>query len=767
MARPGRARGTQDPTADDAFPSPVTVLYDGGRYDLTAEELRIGRGPANGVVIADELVSPEHARIFVSEGALWISDLATHSGTYVNGERIGDEPRPLTNGDKVAIAGRTLHILRGNETSLALRTLPVRETQRIRLTGERLTIGRDPSSDLLLEDPNVSRFHAEVSSDEGRVELVDLGSRNGTRVDGKLVERAVLDGPSEIGIGPFRLLYDGTELVARNEGGALRLDARDVSVEVKGKVILAPTSLAIEPGEFVAFIGESGSGKTTLMRALAGVRRPSGGLVTLNGEPVSAHLTDIGYVPQDEIVHGRLTVVEALRYSARLRLPPDSSTREIDEAVEDVLEELSLTEHAHTRVGALSGGQRKRAGVAAELLRRPSVLFLDEPTTGLDPGLESRLMELLRKLADRSRAVAVVTHATKSLGLCDKLVVMGRGGELSFHGTPAEAAEFFEVETYDDIYTALDRRPAVEWRRQFDETPRTAPDAPQPEDEPERRQRGSRARGRRRRRGPQTRVLAHRYLRLFARDRRNLLILIGQVPVLALAVVGLFHARVFSSEFGHPNQAAQVMFLLVTIAIWIGSIDASREIIKERAVLEREVAVGVRISAYLLSKVVVLFALAALQTLVLVGIVFALRPFHQPADTYLAVVGILVLTSFVAVAVGLVVSALVRSEDQATSFIPLVLIPQLLFSGSLVAVAKMSEPVKSLSSLVFAQWAYAGAGTLADFNDRIAADPAYAKVSGYGRGFFDVPALTTYAILAAFMLAFLVIVEVLLRRQRA
>src|SRR6188472_1890533 len=175
MARPGRARRTQDPAAGASSLSTVTVLYDGRRYEVGAEALRIGRGATNSVVIADELVSPEHARIFLADGGLWISDLESRTGTYVNGEPLGSEPRRLANGDKVAIAGRTLQILRGDETIFALRTLPVRETQRIRLTGERLTIGRDPVNDVVLEDPNVSRFHAEVAAEAGRVGLTDLG----------------------------------------------------------------------------------------------------------------------------------------------------------------------------------------------------------------------------------------------------------------------------------------------------------------------------------------------------------------------------------------------------------------------------------------------------------------------------------------------------------------------------------------------------------------------------------------------------------------
>ena len=218
----------------------------------------------------------------------------------------------------------------------------------------------------------------------------------------------------------------------------------------------------------VAVIGESGSGKSTLLKALAGVSSPTAGEVTVNDDPIETRLTDVGYVPQDDIVHKELSVREALTYAARLRLPADTSDEELAVTVSRVLEEVALTPHADTRIGSLSGGQRKRTGVACELLGRPSLLFLDEPTTGLDPGLESRMMALLRELANESRAVVVVTHATKNLGLCDRVAVMGRGGHLTYYGTPGGALDFFQAEDHDGVYDALERRPAEEWSQLFE-----------------------------------------------------------------------------------------------------------------------------------------------------------------------------------------------------------------------------------------------------------------------------------------------------------
>jgi ABC transport system ATP-binding/permease protein len=723
-----------------------------------ADGLTIGREEGSGLLLPSPRVSRQHARVERASDGWQVTDLRSANGTILNGERLRGDTRPLETGDTISVGGNVLRFLAGQETRLGGGGRRVLPAQSLRMDGDRLRIGRDPANDLVLDDPNVSRLHAEVVRDAQRLMLRDLGSRNGTRLDGEITDQAPLVAGSEIGIGPYRLLFDGTEFLARDERGALRLDAERLTVRVKGKQILAETTLSVEPNELVVVIGESGSGKSTLIKALAGVSRPSSGTVTVSGEPVAARLTDIGYVPQDEIVHPGLTVREALRYSARLRLPRDATAGDVDVSVERVMEELSLGEHADTRIGLLSGGQRKRAGVATELLSRPSLLFLDEPTTGLDPGLESRMMRLLRALADEARAVVVVTHATKNLRLCDRLIVMGRGGHLCFEGTPAEALEFFEVEDFDDIYTALDEADGDHWRTRFAERRDATPT-----DEIATREIAT-ERAARRDSEPLSHagVLARRYLRLLARDPRNLAILIGQAPVLALAIAGLFGADTFAAGTD-PGDAAQLCFFLVITVTWLGAIASSREIIRERSVFERERAVGVGLGAYMVSKMAILALLSAVQVGLLAGIVFALRPLEMSADVYAQVILILVLTGWAAVALGLVVSAGVRSQEQATSFIPLLLIPQLLFGGAIVPVASMSAPLDTLAAAVFARWSFAGVGTAIDMNGRMEATPGPA--SAFGPSFFDLGVLPAAVILSLFTAAFLLGAAALLTRR--
>jgi ABC-type multidrug transport system ATPase subunit/pSer/pThr/pTyr-binding forkhead associated (FHA) protein len=740
------------------------ALYAGGRVPIPAGGLTIGRAADSDLVIDSERASRAHARIDADANGpgFTLTDLGSRHGTLLNGELLRDSGRTLSSGDTIEIAGERVRFVSGEVTRLSSRELPVVGTQAVSFAGPNLTIGRDPSNDVVLADPNVSRFHAEVLATDAGVELRDLGSRNGTRLEGELVHRAPIVAGAEIGVGPFRLVFDGSAFLARDDRGSLRLDAQGVAVRVREKQILESATLSLQPGELMAIIGESGAGKSTLLKALAGVTAPTAGRITVNGEPLANRLTDIGYVPQDEIVHGALTVHEALTYAAQLRLPQDASEVEIEAAVQRVLEELALSEHAHTRIGSLSGGQRKRASVAVELLGSPGLLLLDEPTTGMDPGLESRMMNLFRELADRSRGVALVTHATKNLALCDRVVTMGRGGVLTFQGPPAQAREFFGVDDYDGIYTALDETPAREWRARFDGAggPQVgaAPQEQPPAAMPARR----RGRGRASR---QARVLTSRYLKLMRRDRRNLLLLLGQAPVLALAGVGLFKTGIFDRPGGRPADAIQLIFLASLVMIWLGAIDGAREIIKERAVFAREYALGTRIGAYLSSKLFVLFGLVAVQTLLYAGLLFAFRPLHSDTSAYLEVFALLIATGFAAVGMGLLISAAVSSEDQAMSFLPLAVIPQLLFAGTIVPVARMAEPAHSLAAIVFARWSLASIGTSLHMNGRIGENAEFARINEFGAHFFNVAFAVGLLIQAAFLAVFLAATVLLLRRR--
>ncbi len=262
-------------------------------------------------------------------------------------------------------------------------------------------------------------------------------------------------------------------------------------------------------------------------------------------------------------------------------------------------------------------------------------------------------------------------------------------------------------------------------------------------------------------------MLTGRYLKLIARDRRNLLILIGQVPIIALGIALLFQAGVLDGPGeGSPGDAAQLLFLLVTTSIWFGSLDGSREIIKERALSLREAAAGVGNAAYLFSKAAVLFGLVAVQALLMGLVVFAIRPLDAPTGAYLAVLAVLTLTGCVGVGMGLLISAFVDSEDQATSLVPLALIPQLLFAGAIVPVERMGAVIAAISNLIFARWSLATVGTEVELNARFAAAGGD-SANPFGTSFFDLPLAAGVAILLLFGAAFFAGVYARLARRRA
>src|SRR5207244_941081 len=166
--------------------------------------------------------------------------------------------------------------------------------------------------------------------------------------------------------------------------------------------------------------------------------------------------TQLGYVPQDDIVHRDVTVERALYYSAKLRLPSDFTQTQIKQRINEVLEDVEMTFRRKLLVSKLSGGQRKRVSIALELLANPSVFFLDEPTSGLDPGLDRKMMFLLRKLADKGHTIVLVTHATNNINACDYVCFLCQGGRLAFFGPPNDAKTFFNKTDFAEIYSALE-----------------------------------------------------------------------------------------------------------------------------------------------------------------------------------------------------------------------------------------------------------------------------------------------------------------------
>ena len=241
------------------------------------------------------------------------------------------------------------------------------------------------------------------------------------------------------------------------QGGA-RVDAIDISRRVGGRQILQKLSLSVEPGELVAIAGGSGAGKTTLLEVLAGLQPPSAGELRHDG--VARRSTHHHRLPSRLRAPGRHHPPRdapaphaALRGAARL--PAATSAAEAERIVEETLQDLDLADRADVPVRALSGGQRKRASIAVELLTRPRLFFLDEPTSGLDPSTAAEVMRLLRRLSRRGVTVVVTTHEPAGIDRCDRVVFLARDGHLAFTGSPAAARRYFGVEDLTEVYERL------------------------------------------------------------------------------------------------------------------------------------------------------------------------------------------------------------------------------------------------------------------------------------------------------------------------
>ncbi len=471
-----------------------------------------------------------------------------------------------------------------------------------------------------------------------------------------------------------------------------------------GTRILDDINLVIEPNEFVALLGPSGSGKSTLMNAMTGRQRASHGVVQLNGEDFyknsARYRQKIGHVPQKDIVHLSLTVQQTLAYAARLRLPASIPAGRIDERVAEVVAQTGLQERTRTRNSDLSGGQLKRVSLGVELLSDPELLFLDEATSGLDAGTEARMMSLFRELADHGRTVVCITHNLENVSLCD-LVALLSGGRLVYYGPTADLAPYLGVEKLSQIYDQLETKTPEEWAALYIASPyygqyvagrlaASASHIPSPPTWPA-------TVGMLK----QFLILTRRYLAVTVQDRRNLSLLLLQAPVIACLLGVVFQGKSFDVPAGPPDFRKTVSFLMVISAIWFGCINAAREIVKELPIYLRERAVGLSLASYLGSKVFVLSLFCVVQCALLLGITLRLTGFHPD---YGMQAGALLLTSLAGMLMGLLISALVKTEDKAMAIVPILLIPQVIFSGAILSLSQTAETIARWTIVAF--WSF-------------------------------------------------------------
>ena len=713
-------------TIFDAFNQPV--IADLNSYGKDA--VTFGRAEDNDLVLSSKLVSRYHGRFVRMDGKWYIEDLGSTNGllfnfTNIRKKELGDGEFIRVDDGVETVANGVLFVFSSSQSANKWQSITVADKPMI-------TIGRAANNTIVLPHVSVSQTHARIVREGDRYFLYDMGSDNGVFINGIRIQgKAMLNEKDVITITNNKLIFTAAFISYCCFRGGISVDTSSVVIE-RGKpgkrfVTCDKVSLNIQPGELVAIIGGSGAGKSTVLNAMCGYLKPASGQVYINGIDLYENFASlqklIGYVPQSDIVYDNLSLYDMLLYTAKMRLPADISEQDREAAITRAIATVELEHKRDSLIKSLSGGQRKRASIAVELLSDPNLLFLDEPASGLDPGTERNLMHSLREMANNGKTVILVTHSTLQLHLCDKVVFMGMGGHLCFCGPLNQALKFFGVDNVVDVYNMI-TKDALYWEKEFAKTVapagamRKQAQAPQPAVANH---------------GRQKKILRSRYTKLILNDRQRLWLLMIQAPLLGVLISLVANGK----QFETMGATKPLMFALSCSAFWIGILNAIQEICKERSILKREYMTGLSLRAYITSKATVLGTMCLVQTAMLTAVfsVFVGTPEEGvllPAFAEMLVTNFL--TAFAAACTGLFVSAMFDNADKAMTVAPILLMPQILFSG---IVFKLGGATEYISWFTGCRWSVEGLGATCNFNGLMLKQAAGDRAYGVDLSYFD------------------------------
>jgi ABC transport system ATP-binding/permease protein len=534
----------------------------------------------------------------------------------------------------------------------------------------------------------------------------------------------------------------------------IKKDGEDVNLVDK-------VSINVPRGHFMAIVGPSGCGKTTLLKTIAGLNPESAGALFWEGRNLSEEgdldPSEIGYVPQFSIAYDPLTVDESVEAATRLRVRT-RDTEELDARIDRVLEETGLTAIADRQVKVLSGGQKRRLGLAMELVSDPKLLLCDEVTSGLDPRSEREIVRLLHDLSRRDgRIVLSVTHSLAHLELYDSILVLHEGC-VAYHGPPDQLNHYFSVHDTEEVYPKLATQTSERWQSSWmkhrgpyyskldrnrtklvDSGGLHLPPDPEPELEPATQKENSQEKEREKPQPEKIRTpgffaqfttLLSRRWRIFFRDRGQLFL---QLAILLCfpVLVTLFKdnalgqiANLSDTRQGNLMQEYQeqatvkrdqvlvgsavsgiIMFQVILLSL-MASNNSAREIAGERPIFEKEKFGGLRPSAYLASKIAFLACLVLAQSLWMAVFVNLFAPFRGGAGGFESHIIFLLLVNGAMTAVCLGISALMRTAEQA-SLLSIYLVGfQLPLSGAVLALPPSIEGITR--PFISAYWAWSG-----------------------------------------------------------
>jgi ABC-type multidrug transport system ATPase subunit/pSer/pThr/pTyr-binding forkhead associated (FHA) protein/ABC-type multidrug transport system permease subunit len=659
-----------------------------------AMTVSIGRDDAD-VHIPEGEVSRMHAQLIYDGSGVYVMDCNSTNGTFVNNKKLsGNEPVLLSKGDVVGFgshqksklmvsAAEQQHAANGVDDGSISKSILSKLNEK-----NQVTIGRGQDCDIVLAHHTVSRRHATVTKNSGgKYTVVDEGSLNGVFVNGKRVKKAELGVNDRLYIGRFELSLEGAQ---RNLSYESAIRANQVSKKYRnGFHALKETTFDLPSGGLIAIMGPSGCGKSTLLKVLNGSIFPTTGNVFVNGLDLIENFgylkTQIGYVPQDDIVHTELTVRQSIYYAAKIRLN-GVSDEIIEKKTSALLKRLNIEKISENLVGKISGGQRKRVSIAVELLSDPAILFLDEPTSPLDPQTIAEFMGILRALSETGTTIIMVTHKLEDLNYMDRVIFMAEGGALVFYGNVNEYKNYFNVDNAIDVYSNISGDKATFWIKKFAEhlASKALPPAPHKRKDDKT--------------DPFTQFywLLARYFKVKVNDKKNTAIMILQAPVIALLICLVF-----------KEVKLAVLFLVTISGIWFGVNNSAREIVSEGPIYKRERMFNVLIFPYVFSKVVLLAIFAFIQAFLFVSIISWYYNDQAPKwDPWISGILWMFLITFCSSLLGLFISSANDNTEKAMSVVPIIIIPQIMLAGVLTVIN--NSIVELLSYFTISRWGTEG-----------------------------------------------------------
>ena len=720
------------------------------KYTLTKNRISLGRAEDNDIIVQSMIVSRHHAILEMTTSGYEIEVLPGATNTLTCQGRPVTERKLLAHDDVIRIDSEIAGIM----VSMTYQS-PLQASAKLPYVvqfgeKEKLTFGRDPLNDVVLDMPNVSRFHAQVTRVGRRYYVTDLHSVNGTFVNDKRVSGDVWLNPQDtIRISTYRLVMGENQFTRYDETEGMRVEAYQLNKWVRKDLnLLQDISLVYQPREFIVVVGQSGGGKTTLLDAIAGYRPATRGKVFVNNIDIyhnfDAIRSEIGYVPQRDIIHMELTVYQALDFAAQLRMPKDTSKEERHKRIMEVLDELDLTYRKDVQVSGLSGGQQKRVSIGVELLTRPGLFFLDEPTSGLDPGTETAFMHLMRRLADQGRTIIMVTHATKNVILADKVVFLARGGYLAWFGPPDEALAYFDQYRseqerlirpmeFDQIYAILDdpkQGKAKDWAERFKASPAYSKYITESlkghekplETKPAKTVKIMGRVSSRTSSLQQFWVLSKRNIAILTRDRSSLILMLIAAPAvgaLDLLLAFAMGRNLFNYVGGNPSKISTTLFLMTIYSFLVGGMSQMREFVKEADIYKRERLVNLRILPYVMSKVWLALILAFWQALAYTVLHYI--AFKMPGGLleFIEVYVTLVLAVMTGMMLGLLASALAPNAASAPLTMIMLAVPLIVLSGALAPIPS------AISQVASSRWTFQGLMGITGVGSDVAADPCW------------------------------------------